>query len=42
MGATSLHNLIRVTRPKNLQKYFNYVDNGEGCIIEDESSDFEK
>ena len=42
MGATSLHNFMRITRPKNLKKYFNYVDNDEGCSIEDESSEFEK
>lgn len=42
MGATSLKNLKRITRPKNLKKYFDYVESGNGCIVEDESTDFEK
>ena len=37
MGASSLHNLIRKTRPKTLKKYFDYVRTGEGCLIENEA-----
>ncbi|CAD8192267.1 unnamed protein product [Paramecium pentaurelia] len=42
MGATSLQNLIRITRPNTLKKYYQFVESGEGCLIEDESSQFEK
>ena len=37
MGATSLQDYIRKTRPKTLKKYFDYIKTGEGCLIEDES-----
>lgn len=38
MGASSLHNLVRKTRPKTLKKYFEYIKTGEGCLIEDETN----
>ncbi|CAD8127623.1 unnamed protein product [Paramecium sonneborni] len=42
MGATSLQDLIRITRPQTLKKYYNFVDSGQGSLIEDESCEFEK